>query len=117
MTRKVLLIFFIIGIALILDYFGIRFCPFFNLFKIPCVGCGMTRAVKLILNGKIIESFKYNLLPIPLLILIIIYILLYCYDKNKMYKFIELHKKKIIIVFLIITLIVWIINLANPILY
>ena len=56
MIKEILVIFLVIGIALVLNDFDIRFCPFFNLFNIPCVGCGMTRAVKLIMKGEIIDG-------------------------------------------------------------
>ena len=55
MIKKVFTIFLVVGIALILNSLDIRICPFFNLFNIPCVGCGMTRAVKLIFEFKFMK--------------------------------------------------------------
>lgn len=107
----------IIGIALLLDFFDIRFCPFFHLFNIPCVGCGMTRAIKLIINGNILESLNYNLLPIPLLIVIVLYIILSKYYNLFLIKIIKKYKKLIIFIAFIIMIIIWIININNPLLY
>lgn len=117
MIKKILKIFLLMGLLLVLNIFGIRFCPFFALFNIPCVGCGMTRAVRLIFQGKIIESFKYNILPLPLLISIIVYLILYIINKEKLNTFINKNKKKIIIISCFIMIIVWIINISNELLY
>ena len=117
MIKKILVIFLVIGIALVLNYFDIRFCPFFNLFNIPCVGCGMTRAVKLIMKGEIIESFKYNFLPLPLLFFIVIYLVLYIVNKKKLKTFINKHKLKFILISILIMFIIWFININNELLY
>lgn len=117
MLKKIFLIFLVIGIALILNVFDVRFCPFFHLFNIPCVGCGMTRAVKLIIKGKIIESFKYNILPLPLLVSIIIYLILYIIDREKLREFVNTNKCVIIVVSFFIMIIVWFINISNYLLY
>jgi hypothetical protein len=115
--KNMLLIFIIIGIALIFNVFNIRFCPFFNLFNIPCACCGMTRAAKLILEGKIIESFKYNILALPLLITIIIYFILYVINRGKLNIFVTKNKYLIIIISFLIMVITWIININNELLY
>jgi Protein of unknown function (DUF2752). len=49
-----------------------KFCPIAKIFGIPCPGCGMSRAVFLMLNGRISESIAMH--PVlPLLIIFIIY--------------------------------------------
>lgn len=113
MIKEFFLIFLVIGISLILNIFNIRLCPFFYLFRIPCIGCGMTRALRLILELKFIESFKYNILPIPLILLSLYYI----YDKEKLNIFFNENKKIIILLCTIIAIITWIINLYNTLLY
>ena len=55
-TFIVLLI--VLLLALLFSVLGIRICIFYNLFHIPCVGCGMTRALKLILRFKIDDLLK-----------------------------------------------------------
>ena len=35
-------------------------CPFISLFNIPCLGCGMTRAVRSALNFDFVSAFRYN---------------------------------------------------------
>ena len=41
-------------------------CPFLRLFKIPCPGCGMTRAYKALLSFRFKEAIEYHcLFPLP----------------------------------------------------
>lgn len=116
--NKIIILVIVLITALILYYFDIRFCPVFNLFHIPCPGCGMTRAFKRILEGKILESFKYNILMFPLLIIILFYIITVIINKDYILtEYINKHKKIVIIVSIIITIISWIINLFNERLY
>lgn len=117
MIKKLFLIILVIVIAFILSAFDVRFCPIFNLFNVPCVGCGLTRAVKLIFHGKILESFKYNILPIPLLILILIYVCLYIINKEKLNFYVEKYKWSIIFISFCVMIVVWYINLNNDLLY
>ena len=43
-------------------------CPFLLIFKIPCPGCGMTRACKALLRLDLRAALSYNFLfPIPIL--------------------------------------------------
>lgn len=42
-------------------------CPVKALFKIPCPGCGMTRAAKALMRFDISAAFRYNIIFIPLL--------------------------------------------------
>ena len=43
-------------------------CPFKLLFKIPCPFCGLTRSLKVLLHGNILEAFHYNILLIPFIV-------------------------------------------------
>lgn len=117
MIDKVLVIFLLLGIALILNKYNIRLCPFFNLFKIPCPGCGMTRAVKLIFQGKFLDSFKYNILALPLIIALIIYVILYIIFRDKLKALVNKYRSILITIAVIIMLISWIININNKLLY
>lgn len=47
-------------------------CLFKKIIHIPCPGCGLTRAFKLILKLNLLDAIKYNILSIPLFILLII---------------------------------------------
>lgn len=117
MKRNLFIVILIVGLALTLSFFNIRACPIFILFKIPCPGCGLTRAVDLILRGQIVASLEYNILPIPLFIAIITYTLFYLFNKELLQKLIKRYSKLIITLSIIITMIVWIININNPLLY
>lgn len=59
-------------------------CPIKLLLNLNCPACGMTRAFRSLLHLNIIESFKYNLLGLPLFIIIgyFLVILLYSIFKN-----------------------------------
>jgi len=116
--RIVIEIIIFLGLAFILNVFDIRFCPFFNFFKIPCVGCGLTRSAMCFFNGNLIESIRYNILGIPITVCIIIYIIFFIIKKTDVIDYILLKNQNIIIIISIILIIVtWIININNPILY
>lgn len=118
MKKNIVLIILIFIITLVFNFLGIKICLFYNLFNIPCISCGMTRAVFLILSGDIYNSFKYNILPIPLFLFISIYMFFYFFvDSKKTLMFIEDNKCVIIFIVLIIMCIVWYININNPLLY
>lgn len=64
----------IIGLLLyyiIVNLFFDTICPFANLTGIPCPGCGMTRALVLLLQGDLKQSVQYHPLLIPILCLVI----------------------------------------------
>ena len=112
------IIFIVLGLALTASFLNIRVCPFFNIFNIPCPGCGLTRSLKCIFNFKFIESFKYNILGLPLTILVSFYIISYILKKTKKIDAIMLKYKFIIItIIIIVTIISWIININNGLLY
>ncbi|MEG1892679.1 MAG: DUF2752 domain-containing protein [Bacilli bacterium] len=96
MTKKnilsiviVILLFLFAGIAI---FFLDLNCLFKMIFRIPCPGCGMSRAFKAIVNFKIIESFSYNILAIPVLLLFIYMLFLTFKDiikkENNLYTFV-----------------------------
>lgn len=117
MKKNIFIVILIVGLALTLNFFNVKACPIFILFKIPCPGCGLTRAVSLILKGQIVASLEYNILPIPLLTAIITYTLFYIFNKELLQKLIKKFNKPIIIISIILTIVVWIININNPLLY
>lgn len=117
MKKNLLIVILIIGLALALNFFKIRTCPIFILFKIPCPGCGLTRAVSLILKGQIVASLEYNILPIPLFLAITTYILFYSINKELLKRIVKKYEKVIVTLSIVLTIIVWIININNPLLY
>jgi len=116
-NKKIYNILAISGILLTLIAFFIKYdCIFKNIFKIPCISCGLTRGIKSILKLNIIEAIKYNLLSIPIFILsITFYILyiLYLFNIKKyldnLYSFFVRNYK----IFLILLLTIWIINIVK----
>lgn len=84
----------------------------------PCPACGFTRAFLLIFRLDIKESFKYNLLPIPLLIYFVIYFVFVMLKKQCIIdNFLLKYRVLVIIVVLFIMLFVELININNPLLY
>lgn len=100
-----------------MSFLNVRTCPIFVLFKIPCPGCGMTRAVSLIVKGQIAASLRYSVLPIPLLLAIIAYAVFYFINKDLLDRLVKKYEKVIIAFSVIIAAAVWIININNPLLY
>lgn len=47
-------------------------CIYKQLFNTPCFACGLTRSFKALINLNILDSFKYNLLGLPIFILLVI---------------------------------------------
>ena len=126
MNKNLKSIIFLTVIVLVCSFISsllhIRACLIFALFHIPCVGCGLTRAIKSIIFGfNLKQSLSYNILGIPILLTYIIVIAVSIYDQIKKTSLIEgfLNKFKvpIIILAIIATIITWIINLHNPLLY
>lgn len=90
-------------------------CPFNYYFHIPCPGCGMTRAFKLILQGNILESLQYNLLAIPLFIFIILSMIFLVVDiiknQTEYLAYIERISQKYGVWIVLAVLIVWMCNI------
>lgn len=119
--KKNLFIFDIIlllGLSLIFIFLDIRICPFFNMFKIPCPGCGLTRSILCLIKFNFRESISYNILGLIITIVFIAYICLLIIKKDKYFiDFICKNKKIIIILAVIMTIIVEFININNYKLY
>lgn len=92
-NKLYIFIFFILILFSVLIYFKVP-CLFKLLFKIPCPGCGMTRAFFEIFKFNFSKAFYYNILSIPLFIFIIYCIILIIYDilYNKNIFFLKLDK-------------------------
>ena len=114
---NLIVLFFVILSSL----FNFRICLIYNIFKIPCPGCGISRAFILFFKGDFLGSLQYNmLLPIILILYLIIIvwnIIDYKLKKNSFMKFTNKYKIPIIILFSILTIIQWVININNPLLY
>ncbi|MFA7514649.1 MAG: DUF2752 domain-containing protein, partial [Bacilli bacterium] len=89
--------------------------------KIPCPSCGLTRAVLCILKIKIVGSFKYNIIAIPVILLILFLLIGYLKDflsKNQcFFLFLSKYRKFFIFSTSILMLLSWIVNINNPLLY
>ena len=85
MTKKSkfnIFIFVILSILGICVYLKIP-CIFKSIFHIPCPGCGLTRSFKAIVHLSFINSFKYNILGIPLFIFFLYFVFLELKDLVK----------------------------------
>lgn len=108
-------------IIYLLYHFQKRICLIYNLFRIPCPGCGLTRSVNYLIHGDIKMSLKYNIITIPLSIVYSVYLIWYLIDiirnKDSLIIFIKKNKKIILVIVVIIVVISELINLNNPLLY
>jgi uncharacterized protein DUF2752 len=55
------------GVAVLPAALGWQRCTLATLLHVPCPGCGMTRAIALIAEGRIGASFRMNALAVPVL--------------------------------------------------
>lgn len=105
-------------IAFFFKYINFRICLFYNIFKIPCPSCGMTRAITEIIKGNILESFRYNILAFPLIIIILSLVLFSLFNKEEeLFKLANQHKTFLITITALILIITLVININNPLLY
>lgn len=125
MKKKIVIIFILIIGIVILNVVGIG-CPILFFTGIPCMGCGITRAVLSLLKGDFIGALKYH----PLIFLVPLLCLL-MFDESvsnkesKWYKLKNISTYVIIALFIIVYLIrVFIIkdpivkiNIKNGLLY
>ena len=100
---------------------NIRICLIYNLFKIPCPGCGLTTSVMYLLKGDFLSSLQYNIITIPLIFIYLICSCWYIVDtlNNKQTLKLILNKNKSLIIVLSILLFIisFVKNLNNPLLY
>jgi len=89
-------------------------CIFKNFFNINCPACGLTRSFRAILNLDFVESFKYNVLGIPLFVLIILIYILYFVDlvfkKNILVNLYEKMSKNYVIIIIVLIILLLINN-------
>lgn len=57
-------------------------CPFYHVTGLYCPGCGMTRASLSLLDGDLVQAFRYNNLVFILLPLFVIYYLLVKHNRR-----------------------------------
>ena len=111
----------VLFIVVLSNLFDLRVCLLYNLFHIPCPGCGGTRALELLIQGKVHKSVEYNIIPIIMIILgvfLSVWSLIDYKTKRKTLKtFLEKNKMFLIIISIIFTIVIWIINIKNPLLY
>lgn len=93
-------------------------CIFKNLTNIPCPGCGLGRATLALFNGNFIQSLHYHILGIPLTIFVIISFFLLLFDAIRgkdrfVSKINQLITWKVYILFLLLTLLSWYINIQR----
>ena len=127
MIKKIKIIkYIIINISILIIIYllyltDIRICLIYNLFKIPCPGCGLTNSVMHFIKGDILGSLQYNIITIPLIINYTIFSFWYISDiiKNKqtLNGFFDKNKRLIMITSILIFIISSIKNLNNPLLY
>lgn len=120
-TTYIMVNIFILIIIYVLYLKNIRICLIYNLFKIPCPGCGLTSSVMSLLHGDILKSLQYNIITIPLIIGYTICSIWYIVDnirgKNSLMELVNKNKVKLIMVSVIIFIISLMKNLTNPLLY
>ncbi len=113
-----LLLMAIILLFLCLNYLNFT-CLWKLVFKIPCPTCGMTRAMHQIFAGHIINSFSYNILAFPVIVVMAISIILIPIDlitkKNNLLKLYSFFIRHYLILIIIPLLISWIINIIRGI--
>ncbi len=94
-------------------------CLFKKHFHFPCPGCGMNRAFNEILSFNILESFKYNILAFPGILIGLFCFGVLCYDLLKgtnvfLPKLFEILKKYYLVIFLIV-FVSWMFNIYRGI--
>ena len=101
-----LIVFFLMVLSGFLNF---RICLIYNIFKIPSPGCGMTRALYMLLNGHFLKSLRYNFLFIIVLLFYIIFIIWnlldYKFKKNTFSQFTNKYKYAIFVFFLILVIV------------
>lgn len=104
MSELIMSIIAIIALYGVFSIVGIG-CPIKFLTGISCAGCGMTRAWKCLLTGKIEEAFDYH----PLVLLPLLFVIFYTQKKKIPQKLYD----RIVIVMAILFLIVYVARMLN----
>lgn len=79
--KNIIILFFILLFFILLFVIKIPMpCLFKTWLGILCPACGFTRATICLFNGNIIESFKYNILAIPIILFVIFTVILVTID-------------------------------------
>lgn len=98
-----------------------RVCLIYNIFHIPCPGCGLSRSTLYLLKGNFIKSLEYNILTIPLILFFIIGSIWSIIDiiigENSLNIFLSKHKILLIVLCSIFAIVSLVKNLLNPLLY
>ena len=116
LRRILVYTFFIFAFVIILDFR----CIFKSITSLPCPGCGMTRAFIEILKMDFINSFKYNIFALPLVIFYFVILGISIFDKFRgTHYYSEIMKRKlssfeysIIFAFFVVG---WILNIVRGI--
>lgn len=87
------------------------FCYFYNFTHLPCPGCGMTRAIRLLLKGDFLLAIKYHFFSFIVLLLIVMVFISFFYKKLDFYLERILKNSKILISFSILIFIYGIIRI------
>jgi hypothetical protein len=98
--------------ALGLAWLNIRICPVYFLFHVPCPGCGLTRAMLALAQGNLRLSLQYNPAFIPLLLFGLAFLF-----SSRFRSFLKRHEKTAIVTAVILTVLLEVHNLQNPLLY
>lgn len=111
----------VLVILVLSNLFNFRVCIIYNLFHIPCPGCGITRSINFLLHGNIKTSIQYSIVPYILLVILFIVSCWKIYDHikkvNTISTWITKHKNFLIFLSILIFIIIEIININNPLLY
>ncbi|MCI8336427.1 MAG: DUF2752 domain-containing protein [Peptococcaceae bacterium] len=118
MKNNVLIFCIIVLLAFLFDFLGIRICLFYALFRLPCPGCGMTRAAKALMAGDVGKAFAYNFMIFPICLICLLSCFICIWKKTEPCKAMLRKRKKLLIgVSIVLVFIIWGINLKNPLLY
>lgn len=97
-------------IALVFYACGIRICPFYNVFHMPCPGCGCTRAFAALLRGDISRSWEYN----PAVLCILSFSLITYPFRSTLKEYAQRHPLAVGIIVIMIAAALWMRNLNHP---
>ncbi len=88
------------------------FCYFYNLTHLPCPGCGLTRAIRYLLNGEFLLALKYHFFSFFVFFVISLVLLSFVVKKIDFYLELILKQKFLIIIFLFLILLYGILRIV-----